>query len=202
MTNKDYRLGAQGLALILCVLLAACSTDWIAQAEAIVQVLLPATTNILTLVSAFSGKAVDPMVATDIAKAGAEVNADLNQLATLIDDYSGLPETQKATQLDKINAVLALAQQHASDLMAAAHVKDPALQAKVNAVIGLVISELQSIDQLVPIMKGGNRTTPPRTLKAHSPLAAKQLKNAFNSTMSAPSGNVEVDQVARTLVVK
>jgi hypothetical protein len=202
MTIERYRPGVRGVALLLCMVLAACSTNWITQAEAIVQVLLPAATNILTLVSVFSGKAVDPGVVTDMAKASAEVNTDLNQLATLIDDYSALPESQKATQLDKINAVLALAQQHASDLMAAAHVKDPALQAKVNAVIGLVISELQSMEQLIPIVQGGNKAKVSRAANAHPPLAAGQLKNALNAAISAPSGNADFDQVTRTLVLK
>jgi hypothetical protein len=185
---------------VLCLSLIACSTSWITQAEAIVQVLLPAATNVLTLISVFSGKSVDPEVVADVAKASAEVNSDLRQLATLIRDYTALPESQKATQLDKINAVLALAQQHASDLMRAAHVKDQALQVKVSAVIGLVISELQSIEQLIPIVRGGNRATVSRAVKV-PPLAAKSLKNAFNATMSAPSGNTDLDQVARTLIL-
>jgi hypothetical protein len=202
MTMERFRPGLRGLALLLCVALTACSASWVTQAEAIVQVLLPAATNILTLVSVFNGKAVDPGVVTDMAKASTEVNADLNQLAALMDDYGALPDKQKATQLDKINAVLALAQQHASDLMAAAHIKDPALQAKVNAIIGLVISELQSMEQLIPVVQGGNATRLSKAARAHPPLAAAQLKNAFNATISAPSGNADVDQATRTLVLK
>jgi hypothetical protein len=202
MTTNQYPRGARVLALALCLSLVACSTSWITQAEAIVQVLLPAATNILTLVSVFSGKSVDSNVVTDMAKISAEVNADLNQLASLISDYGALPESQKATQLDKISAVLSLAQQHVSNLMAAAHIKDPALQAKVNAAIELVISELRSIEQLIPIVQEGNRVKSSRVAHAHPPLAAAQLKSAFNATISAPTGNADLDQTTRTLVLK
>jgi len=133
-------------------------------------------------------------------QASAEINADLNELNALINGYNGLPENQKASQLDKISAVLSLAQQHCSDLMAAAHVKDPVLQTKVNAVIGLVISELQSIEQIIPIVTTGNAKAAKQIRRPL--LDAGQLKNAYNAAMSAPSGSASLDRVTRTLVLK
>jgi hypothetical protein len=202
VTAKRIQFANSGLAILLCAAFVACSTSWITRAQAIIQVLVPATTNILTLVSVFSGKAIDPAVVNEMARVTGEVNADLNQLAGLIGEYQALPADQRSTEIEKINTVLGLAQGHASELMSTAHVKDPLVQAKVNAVIGIVISELHSIEQIVPLLQNQANAQVARSMRAHPPLSADELKKAFNSAMAAPSGREGLDQVTRTLVLK
>jgi hypothetical protein len=187
------------LVLVACLTLAACSTSWIAQAQAIVQVMLPAAINILSLVSAFSGAKVDPQVVAEMTQVTSEVNADLNQLSALLADYNNLPPAQKATRIQQINDVLNILQQHTNDLLAAAHIKDAVLQAKVTAVINLVISEVQSIESLIPILQGNKSA---KSARAMNYVSAQQFRQRYNATMTAPTAAPDIDLKAKALAIR
>jgi len=71
MKNSN-RFERAALALVLCMTmtLAACSTTWIGQAEEVVAVLIPAATNILTLVATLQGTSISAGDLRTIQNAG------------------------------------------------------------------------------------------------------------------------------------
>ena len=148
--------GRVGLALVLCVtmMLAACSTAWIGQAEEVVAALIPAATNIVALVAALEGKSVSAADLQTIQKAGAQAGADLQLIQSLITAYQNAAETAKPGILNQIQTAIGAVQANLQGLLPALHIQDAATQAKITAVVGIVLAEVQSLAAIVPLVSG------------------------------------------------
>ena len=74
------------VAAVLCgtLMLTACSTAWIGQAEQIVAAMIPAVANLVTLVAALQGKNVSVADLQTIQSAGAQAGTDLQLMQSLI----------------------------------------------------------------------------------------------------------------------
>ncbi|MFZ1928246.1 MAG: hypothetical protein WAU50_03865, partial [Candidatus Sulfotelmatobacter sp.] len=70
--------------LALTLMLTACSTAWIGEAEQIVEALIPAVANLVTLVATLQGKDVTAGDLQTIQSAGAQAGADLQLMQSLI----------------------------------------------------------------------------------------------------------------------
>ena len=142
------------LAAVLCMTLtlAACSTQWIGEAEQIVAALIPAATNIVALVAALQGKSVSAADLQTIEKAGAQAGADLQLVQSLIAAYQTADATAKPGILNQIQTAIGTAQANLQGLLPALHIQDSATQAKITAVVGIVLSEVQSLAAIVPLV--------------------------------------------------
>ncbi|HTS37813.1 MAG TPA: hypothetical protein VMH04_19215 [Candidatus Solibacter sp.] len=190
-----------GLAVVLCltIVLAGCSTDWVSQGEEIVAALIPAAGNIVALVAVLEGKTVSGSDMQAIQSAGAQAEADLQIIQSLIAAYQQAEASAKPGILNQIQSAVNSVQANLQGLLNGLHIKDAATQAKIAAVVGLVLSEVQSLAAIVPLVKnqglevrGSGLGTSATVTKA--PLSGNAFVASFNSTLTAKTGNAELDR--------
>jgi hypothetical protein len=207
--RKDRNLGRGIVAVALCGVLicTACSTAWIEQAEEIVAALIPAAGNILALAGALEGKTVSATDLQAIQNAGSQAGADLQLIQSLITAYQQADATAQPGILNQIQSAIAAAQSNLQGLLGALHIKDVATQAKITAVVGLVLSEIQSLAAVVPLVTSGPTSAAksaaekghPGSVKA--PLSARDFVISYNATMTARTGNAALDRVTAGLKI-
>jgi hypothetical protein len=188
------------LALTLCATMTftACSMAWIGEAEQIVAALIPAAANLVALVAALEGKGVS---ANDLETIqNAEAQADLQLLQSLITAYQRADAAAQPGILNQIQAAVDAAQSSVGGLLPALHIEDPATQAKVTAVIGIVLSEIQSLAAIVPLV--GAKAAPgkmAKQVKRQLPLSANEFVSSYNATMTAKTGHTGLDHATAGL---
>jgi len=196
-----------GLALVLCLTIAfvGCSTSWIAESEQIVAALIPAASNLVALVAALEGKTVSASDLATIQNAGAQAGADLQLIQSLITAYQKADAAAQPGILNQIESAIGAVQGLLEGLLPALHIKDATTQAKITAVVGIVLSEVQSLAAIVPIVKGAGfsqvsqnrRDLGHPTVKA--PLSANEFVASYNATMTAKTGNAALDRATAGL---
>jgi hypothetical protein len=187
------------MALILCgtLMCSACSTAWIGLAEQIVAVLIPAASNIVALVAAMQGKTVSAQDLQMIQSSGAQVGADLQLIQSLIAEYQQADATTRLGLLNQIQTAINTVQSNLNALLPALNIKDAATEAKITAVVGIVLSEVQSLAAIVPLVNLG--ASPQMTAKAaqqakaRPPLTANGFVASYNAIMTAKTGNGALD---------
>ena len=201
------------LAVVLCSTLiwTGCSTAWVGQAEEIVAALIPAAANIVTLVAALQGKSVSAADMQTIQAAGTQAGADLQLIASLIAAYQKADAATQPGILNQIESAINAAQTDLQGLLTALHIKDPATQAKITAVIGIVLSEVQSLAAILPMVKAGAALTPNENPHVSqktrdmghpkTPLSANQFVASFNATLTAKTGNADLDKATAGLEI-
>ena len=203
------------LALVLCSTLiwTGCSTAWVGQAEEIVAALIPAATNIVTLVAALQGKSVTAADLQTIQNAGAQAGADLQLISSLIAAYQKADAATQPGILNQIESAINAVQGNLQGLLPALHIKDAATQAKITAVIGIVLAEVQSLAAILPMVKAGAtsgaiqaeiRNRHPVTQNVghpQVPLSASQFVESFNATLTAKTGNADLDKATARLEI-
>ncbi len=214
--------GRIGLIGILCMTLiwSACSTDWIGQAEQIVAVLIPAASNVVALVAVVAGKDVSAADLQIIQNAGTQAGADLQLIQSLINAYQSADAAAKPGILSQIQTAIGAVQGNLKGLLTAVHIKDAATQAKVTAIVGLVLSEVQSLAAIVPLVSGPAQATAlsaadsrgrlsPQSAspslqissQTKAPLSANEFVRSYNSTLTARTGNPGLDRVTGGLQI-
>jgi hypothetical protein len=185
------------LTLVTALVLTACSTAWIGEAEQIVAALVPAAANIVGLVAALQGKSVSASDLETIQNAGAQAGADLQLLQSLIAAYQKADSAGQPGILNQIQAAINAAQTTMGGLLPALHIKDAATQAKITAVVGIVLSEIQSLAAIVPLVGAGAApaavATAVKQVKKRPPLTASEFVRSYNATMTARTGNTDLD---------
>ena len=168
---KNGLIGKSLVAAVLVgtLMLTACSTAWIGEAEQIVEALIPAVANLVTLVATLQGKDVTAADLQTMQSAGAQAGADLQLMQSLISQYQKADAAAQPGLLNQIQAAMNAVQSTLNGLLPALHIKDMATQAKITAVVGLLISEVESMAAIVPLVNPG--ATP-----AMMTMAAKQAK--------------------------
>jgi hypothetical protein len=200
-------IGRAALVVVLCLTigLAACSTAWIGEAEQIVAVLIPAAANIISLVAALQGKGVSAEDLRTIQNAGTQAGADLQLVQSLITAYQNADAAAKPGILNQIQAAIGVVQASLQGLLPALHIQDAATQTKITAVVGILLSEVQSLAAIVPLVKA-NAEGPTLAAKSaagmghpRAPLTASEFVSSFNATLTAKTGNAELDRTTAGL---
>jgi hypothetical protein len=207
MKSKKLNVVRALAALVLCatMILTACSTAWIAEAEEIVAALIPAAANLLTLIEALQGNGVSTQDLQVMQSASTQAQADLQLINTLVTQYQ--QATDAATQaslLAQIQTAITTVQSNLSGLLPALHITDPATQAKVTAVIGLILSEVQSLEAILPAVQPAvslsasvaQASAKTKTKRVKPPLSASQFRASYNAIMTAKTGNATLDGAA------
>jgi len=150
---KKGMIGKVLVAAVLAgtLILTACSTAWIGEAEQIMAALIPAVANLVTLVATLQGKDVTAADLQTIQNAGAQAEADLQLMQSLISQYEKADATAQPGLLNQIQAAMNAVQATLNGLLPALHIQDAATQAKITAVLGLLISEAESMAAIVPL---------------------------------------------------
>lgn len=192
---------AKGVSMILCVTLmwTACSTAWFSEAEKIVSALIPAVANIVTLVATLQGSVSSADLQT-IQSAGSQAGADLQLLQSLIMQYQKADAGAKPGLLNHIQVALGAVNSTLGGLLPAMHIKDAAIEAKMTAVVEILLGEVQSVAAIVPL---ANPKAAPEmnklTLRMQIPLKASDFVDSYNATMTAKTGKTELDHATAGL---
>jgi hypothetical protein len=201
------KLSKSLLALTLCVVigLTACSTAWISQVEAIVAALLPAAANIIALISAVKGGQESTADLLAIQQAGSQAQGDLQLIQTLVSEYQKADASAQPGILVQVQTAISTAQANLQGILAGLHLKDAATQAKITAVIGVVLSEIESLSAIVPLVKPGASPAMVEMATKQAaktmPLSANEFVTAYNKTMTAKTGNASLDKATASLSI-
>jgi hypothetical protein len=212
--KSGNRFGRAGLGLILCVTiaLAGCSLNWIAEAEQVVAALIPAAANIIALVAALDGKSVSATDLQTIQNAGTQAGADLQLIQSLITAYQTADETAKPGILNQIQTAINTVQANLQGLLPALHIQDAATQTKIAAVVGIVLSEVESLGAIVPLVSANAKATDSQRPHAAAenatrvghpqiPLTAREFVKSYNATLTAKTGNTDLDRATAGLKI-
>jgi len=208
--NRNY--GRGGVAIILCLgmVLSGCSTDWIGEAEQIVAALIPAAANLVTLVAALQGKSVSASDLAMVQNAGTQAQADLQLIQSLIAAYEKADAATQPGILNQIQSAIGAAQGNLQGLLGALHIKDTATQTKITAVVGILLSEVQALGSVVPLVRGQGRGAKGQDTASLAskvggrpkvPLSANEFVKSYNATMGAKTGNADLDRVTSGLQI-
>jgi hypothetical protein len=177
-----------------------CTTAWISEAEQIVAALIPATANLLTLIATLEGKDISAGDLQTVQNAGTQAGADLQLLESLITQYQRAGAVAQPGLLNQIQVEMESVQSALNALLPALHIKDGATKTKVSAVIGIVIAEVESMAAIVPLADSSASAVKMQlTAKRQVPLTANQFVSSYNATMTARTGNAELDLAASRL---
>jgi hypothetical protein len=193
------------LVLTLCLSWSACSTAWIGEAEQIVAALIPGIANVLTLVATLQGKNVSAEDVQTVQSASTQAEGDLRLLQSLVAQYQksdGAEQQSLLVQIqDEVNAI----QRNLNGLLPALHIKDAATAAKITAVVGVLVSETQLI---IAILPAGNASASKATTgfderqgRRQRPLSAKEFVTSYNATMTAKTGETDLDNLTAGLQI-
>jgi hypothetical protein len=187
------------LILLVCAMWTACSTNWVAEAEQIVAVMIPGIANVLTLIAALQGKNVSAQDVQAVRGTVAQAEADLNLVQSLVNEYQKADAKTQAGLLIQIQSEMTAVQGSLGSLLPALHIKDTATQAKIVAVLGVLAAELQSVQALIPPANASGMQTAaiaevgaPKSV----PLTAEKFVKTYNATMTAKTGQEPLDNIA------
>jgi hypothetical protein len=204
MTRK-LGMGKVWVVGVLCgaLMSTACSTAWISEAEQIVAALIPATANVMTLVATLQGKDISASDLQAIESVGTQAGADLQLMQSLIAQYQKADSAAQPGLLNQIQSAMSAVQSSLNGLLPALHIKDTATQAKITAVVGVVLSEVESMAAIVPLVNSSASTAmmtlAARQAKKQPPLTASEFVSSYNATITAKTGNVDLDRAASGL---
>ncbi|MGO9086553.1 MAG: hypothetical protein ACLQBK_15095 [Candidatus Sulfotelmatobacter sp.] len=188
------------LAVVLCLTMAltGCSTAWIAEGEEIVAALIPAAANLLALVAALQGKTVSAADLQTIQSAGTQAGAGLQLVQSLITAYQKADAAAKPGILNQIQSAIGAVQANVEGLLPALHIKDTATQTKITALVGILLAEVQSLAAIVPLVSGGPTLAAKDAARIghRAPLTAREFVASYNATLTAKTGNADLDRVA------
>ena len=173
---KKARMGKAMVAMVLCgtLMWTACSTAWMGEAEQIVAALIPGLANLVTLVATLQGKSVSAADLQTIQSAGAQAGADLQLMQSLITQYQKADASAQPGLLSQIQVAMSTVQSTLNGLLPALHIQDAATQAKIAAVIGILLSEVESVAAIVPLV---NASASPGMMT----MAAEQVKKTTSA---------------------
>jgi len=200
---KTWRTGL-ALALCLTIGLAGCSTSWIGEAEEIVAALIPAASNLVALVAALQGKTISASDLATIQNAGTQAGADLQLIQSLITAYEKADAAAQPGIMNQIESAIGAVQGLLEGLLPALHIKDATTQAKITAVVGIVLSEVQSLAAIIPIVTKSPTFAAQNAAKMghpRAPLSANAFVASYNATMTAKTGNAALDRATSGLKI-
>jgi hypothetical protein len=162
-----------------------------------VAALIPATANLVALVATLQGKTVSAADLQTIQNAGSQAGADLQLMQSLISQYEKADAAAQPGLVNQIQAAMGAVQATLNGLLPALHIKDAGTQAKISAVVGILLSEVESVAAIVPLVNAnaspGMMTMAAKQVKKQAPLTANEFVSSYNATMTAKTGNAELD---------
>jgi len=187
-----------GMLVCWTMIWTSCSTAWIGEAEQIVETLIPATTNLVTLVATLQGGNISAADVQTIQNAGAQAGADLQLMQSLIAQYQKADASAQPGLLNQIESAMSGVRTTLTSLLPALYIKDATTQAKITAVIGILLSEVQSMAAIVPLVSASASpemvTMAAQQVRKQAPLTANEFVSSYNATMTAKTGEAELDQ--------
>lgn len=164
------------IALSAAMVVTACNTSWISTALADLPVLVQIAENIAAIVAAAQGQSGNTQVATQIQAVATTAKTGLETIQALVNSYNAAPAAQKANILGQIDTGLTAVQANLQQILSAARLLNPQLQATITGIVTLAEGTLLAIQTLVPAAKAGAKTA---QVQPPSPAALKASYNAI-----------------------
>lgn len=181
----------------LAVALAGCGiAQWVKTAQQLLPVVLPMVTNLVTAVTMLEGKTVSAADLNTISQTANQVSADLNLAGQLVNQYQSSPN---ASTLADINTALVDVNTHLNQLLPALHISDQATTQKITAVVGLITSEVMSMEQILPMVTNSQAHA---ISHAAAPMTASQIKSHYDAIVTQPTSNALVNAAFSKAVLK
>jgi len=153
----------------------------------------------LTLVATLEGKGVSAGDLATIQSAGTQAGADLQLIQSLMAAYEKADPSAQPGILHQIATAIGTVESNLTNLLPALHIKDATTQAKITAVVGIVLAEVQSLAGMIPLVK--NQLSVVRGQWTDKPLTAKEFVESYNATMTAKTGNAALDRATAGLKI-
>ncbi|MHB8484227.1 MAG: hypothetical protein ACYDCM_00650 [Candidatus Acidiferrales bacterium] len=164
------------IALSVAMVVTACNTSWINTALADLPVLVQIAENIASIVAAAQGQAGNPQTSAEIQAVASTAKTGLLAIQALVNSYNAAPAAQKTTILGQIDAGLTAVQANLQQILTAARILNPQLQATITGIVTLAEGTLLALQSLVPSPKVGAARLPQQP---PSPAALKVSYNAI-----------------------
>jgi soluble cytochrome b562 len=167
------------------MLLMGCTTSWVSEATSIIQLLVPAITSVLSILTAFGvPTGLTTTALASIQSWANQATAGLQTVANLINQYNTAKASAQPGILTEIQTAISTITNNLATILPELHVTDADTQAKITAVIKAVQSELVALLNLVPALKG--------EVKSHDELkalvAAVQSPKEFRASFNKAAG--------------
>ena len=163
------------IALSAAMVMTACNTYWISTALADLPVLVQIAENVAAILAAAQGQSGNTQVATQIQAVAATAKTGLEAVQSLVNSYNAAPPAQRATILGQIDTGLTAVQANLQQILTAARVMNPQLQATITGIVTLAEGTLLAIQTLVPTAKAG-----PKAVVQVRPPSPAALKASYN----------------------
>lgn len=164
------------IALSVAMIVTACNTSWISTALADLPVLVQIAENIAAIVAAAQGQAGNTQTSAEIQAVAGTAKTGLLAIQALVNSYNSAPAAQRATILGQIDTGLTAVQANLQQILSAARILNPQLQATITGIVTLAEGTLLAIQTLVPAAKAGSKAA---RVQPPSPDALKASYNAI-----------------------
>lgn len=163
----------------LAVFAVGCSLTWVSEATNIIQLLVPAISSILSILTAF-GAGISPNAMADINNWAQQATTGLETVGTLITQYNTAEAAAQPGILIEIQTALSVVVNNLATVLPELHITDAATQAKVVAIMQAVQSEITALMNVIPAIQG--KVTSHEELKGliAKVQSAKEFKAEFN----------------------
>lgn len=166
------------------------ASEWLSVALADLPVLLQMSLSIASLATTLRGGTISAAEQAAITKISTEAGADITLILSLYNQYK---QTPTAGILANIEKAIAELNDSLPALLAAAHISNAVLAARISAAVNLILTTVTSFASLIP--QPTNATV--AKMKAANTkkwiAKPKDLKTAWNLSVCAPTGNTELD---------
>ncbi len=153
-----------------------------------------------------SGNNISAADLNTIQNAGAQAGSDLQMIRSLITQYETASVSAQLRrcccwqmQMAALNAV----QSTLNGFLPALRIKDLATEAKITATTGILLSEVQSMVALVPLVTANESpammTQATRQIRKQPPLKADEFVKSYNAAITAKTGDADLDKAAAGL---
>lgn len=194
--NRRAFLKNAGIVLVLIpgfgtfTMIEGCSSSEISTAISVAaEIASVALPTVGAIITALSGAGIPIALATSILAGLTDAENGLAALSGVLKTYTAAnASTVGAKVIAAINALIA----QLSSLMAAFHVLDAATQAKLTALLQLVLTAVES---WVPIFQTVSPNTAGVSVAKPTIMSKKQFRGLFNASLAAPTGNAKLDAI-------
>lgn len=166
--------------LLWCLLwLTGCTTTWVSEAINIINLLVPAITSALGILTAF-GVGLPANTLTAVDSWANQATSGLQEVGSLISQYNTAEATAQPGLLQEIQSALSVIVANLTTILPEIHVTDASTQEKILAVIQAIQAEMQSLINVIPAIQG--KVTSADEMKAlmAAVKSPKEFKKEFN----------------------
>ena len=159
---------------------------WLTDATNILPIAGGMLSGILALIGQLTGSTVPTVIAGKVATIITDALKAIQDVESIVAEYKQNPSP---TLLGSIESGVKAAMDYINQLLTDTGITNPATQATVVKILNLFLTELTSLQTMLPAL----RATAGQTLTITVPMTSKQSKAAYNAILSAPTGDTSVD---------